>query len=275
MVSEVDQDEPAKTAAAAFREGFAVPWNGFRYMNRHPSLWRYGVIPILLNLLITIFVLALLILGVIAFATYLHPKFAAGWFGVFLEILCAIGLFVLAIGVAAGTWVLLQGILCGHYYGKLAREVELQLGMRPEDIREISLGYHILDALRDFFALAGINTAFLMLNCIPVFGSIIALCGALYFNCYIFGRDYLDYPLALRGMRRKEKHQFARQHRAHTLGLGAVVLLFNLIPILGAVVLTTAATGAVLLYRRLKPATARSSSPGIPGKPGGKQRTQT
>ena len=42
-----------------WREGFAAPWNGFVYLCRNPALWRYGVIPIILNLLITALVLVL------------------------------------------------------------------------------------------------------------------------------------------------------------------------------------------------------------------------
>jgi hypothetical protein len=69
-------NQPTKgTFVGAFVEGFVAPFAGFRYMCRHTELWRYGVVPILLNLLITIFVFVLLIMSVVAFATYLHPKF--------------------------------------------------------------------------------------------------------------------------------------------------------------------------------------------------------
>lgn len=106
----------------------------------------------------------------------------------------------------------------------------------------------------DSAALAAINLGFLSMNCVPVIGSIVGLCGALYFDCMILGRNFLAFPTGLRGMRRREIREFCRRPRYHSLGLGAAVLLFSLIPLVGAVLLTTAATGAVLLHRRLMPA---------------------
>jgi uncharacterized protein involved in cysteine biosynthesis len=242
---------PVGTVAHRFWMGFASPWHGLMFMVQHPTLWRYGVIPFLLNLAITAFVLALLVLSTIGFGVYVHPRFSPGWLGRTFEVLSALALLAAAFAASVAVWALLEGTLCGHFYGLLAREVEIELGMPPSEIREISLAYQFVDAARDFAALLGINSAMLLLNCVPVIGSIAALCGALCFDCYIFGRDYLDYPLALRGMRRADKLDFVRRHRASAVGLGASVLLCNLVPIFGAVVLTTAASGAVLLHRQL------------------------
>ena len=64
--------------------------------------------------------------------------------------------------------------------------------------------------------------------------------------------DYLDYPQALRARGRRVQRQFARRHRSATLGLGSSVMLLTFVPLLSPVLLTTAATGAVLLYRKLE-----------------------
>ena len=88
-----------------------------------------------------------------------------------------------------------------------------------------------------------------------VIGSLAAMGGSFYFNWLILGSDFINHPLDLRGMRRAEKRAFVKKHRFHTLGMGAAVTLLLLIPILGAVLLTTAVAGSVLLHRRV---TARS-----------------
>lgn len=222
-------------------------------MSRHHRLWRYGVAPLLLNLVITglMLVLLVLVLAVIVGKTRFHTWFVENDYAIFWEILAVCGLIVLTLGLVLAIWKLLEGILCGHFYGKLAQEVELQIGTPPEDLKEIPFRYQVVDSVRDFAALAAINIGFLTLNCIPVLGSIVGLCGALYFDCLILGRDFLEFPTGLRGMRRNEIREFCRRHRSHTLGLGAAVLVFSLIPLVGAVLLTTAATGAVLLHRRL------------------------
>jgi uncharacterized protein involved in cysteine biosynthesis len=241
--------------AAIFREffaGFRSPLDGARYMNRHPKLWRYGAMPTVLNLAITLLVLVLFLSMVAGIAVYLHPRFPEGALGVLWEVLAILSMLLVVAGLSAATWVLLNGILTGYFYSRLAEAVELQLGMSPDEIHEVSFRYQVIDALCDFALLVLINTGLLMLNCVPLFGSVVAVCGAFYLNCHVFGRDFFDHPLALRGMRRKEKRAFCKRHRWHTFGLGAISLLLGLVPLLGAFVLTTAATGAVLLHRDLR-----------------------
>jgi len=220
-------------------------------MNRHSGLWRYAALPVLLNLLITGLVLLLLVAAGFWYADRLHSHFAGSWWLRALEVVVVLGLFAFVIGLALGVWLLLQSILCGYFYARLARQVELQLGLRPEEIREVSLGREIVDGVRDLLSLMVVNGGLLLLHLVPVVGSFAAVGGSLYFDCWILGLDYLEYPLALRGQKRDQMRQFARQHRAHTLGLGAAVLGMAFVPVLNAVFLTTAATGAVLLHRKL------------------------
>lgn len=236
---------------AAFREGFLTPWEGFRFMNRRPLLWRFGALPVFLNLLITGFILVMLVVAGFWYVRELHPRFAGSWWMRGVEVLAILGVFAVVAGLALAAWVLLQSILCGYFYAKLARQVELQLGLPIEEMKEVSLGREIADGVRDVAALIGVNGALLLLHVVPLIGSIVAMVGTLYFDCWLLGLDYLEYPLALRGRTRKEMRQFARAHRPQTLGLGAAVLLMAVVPVLSAVFLTTAATGAVLLHRRL------------------------
>lgn len=250
-MSDQDLRPPASTRFGGFVEGFGAPLDGLRYMVRYPALWRFGLLPMALNLVITLVVLVGLIVAAVGLAAYLHPKFPEGTWGIVWEVLAVLAMLLLAVGLAAATWMLLNGILSGFFYGKLAEAVERQLGLPPDEISEIPFRYQVADTLRDVAAMVLVNTGLLMLNCVPLIGSVAAICGAFYFNGYILGRDFLDFPLALRGMRRKEKHAFCRRNRWHTLGLGTVVLLLGLVPLLGALVLTTATTGAVLLHRRL------------------------
>ena len=235
----------------SFREGFLAPWEGFIYMGRHPLLWRHGLIPVVLNLVITGVVLLFLVVVAIFFIYRLRPLFPTGWTWLLVEVLSGIAILVAAIGLSLAGWMLLQGILCGYFYSKLARQVEIQLGARPEELPEVSFGWHVGDALRDVAMLIGVNVGFLCLHVVPVIGSIAAVGGSLYFDSYLLGSDYLDFPLELRGKDRDAKRQFAKRHRSHVLGLGTIVLLISFVPIIGSVLLTTAVPGAVLMHRRL------------------------
>jgi uncharacterized protein involved in cysteine biosynthesis len=162
-----------------------------------------------------------------------------------------LGLAVATVGGVAAAWLLLQAVLCGYFYAQLACQVELGRGMKRESMRDLPLAVQVMEALQKTTLLIGINLGFLLLHCVPVVGSVVAVCGALYCDCLIFGREFLDYPLALRGRPVADKREFFRRNRVHVLGLGASVLLLNFVPLLGAVLLTTAVTGAVLLHEKL------------------------
>jgi CysZ protein len=207
-------------------------------------------VPVVINACITLFVLIVMILGAIAFAVYLHPKFPSTWWGVALEVVALLGLGVLAVALALATWLVLDSLLGNHYRARLAQQVELRLGWAPEQTQPVSLRHRLVDGLRDLRALAAINGALLLLHLLPGIGSVMALLLGLYFNASIIGRSYMNLPMDLRGVRRQQRLDLVREHRWETVGLGGAVLLFGFVPFLGSVLLATAAVGAVLTYRR-------------------------
>ena len=243
------------------RRGIAAPLEGLRYLVAHAELWRYAILPIVLNVLVTGLVLLILVGAGAWFAVRIHPSFSPTWWGTVLEILAGAGILVVALALAAIAWLLLNGILCGHFYAKLAKRVELQLGTPPEALREVPLGQQIVDTFRDVGALLAINIGLLLLNIVPLVGSVAALLLGVYFDGFIFGRDYLDYPMSLRGMPRAMKLQLARSHRWQTIGLGTGVFAFTLVPIVGSVLNAGAAVGAVLLFHRWPEAQSLTTTP--------------
>jgi len=251
----------------AFAEGFGAPLAGLRFMNRHPRLWTHAVLPILLNVVLTTVFLVGLFWGGTELFIFLHAKIHAWeipgwltWLVVIGEVLLGMALFVIILLVAIGLWLVFQGILCGYFYSELARRVELLLGMNAEHIREVPLIYQVVDALLDVTFVGFIAVGCFVMSFIPLVGPVAAVAIGGYFNAMVYGMDYLDYPQALRARGRGVQRDFARKHRAHTLGLGACVTLITFVPIVNAFFLTTAATGAVLLYRRL-------GGPGTSGAP--------
>lgn len=236
---------------ADFYAGFAAPWRGLAYLNKHPALWRYGILPVLLNILVTLLVLMGAVWGAIALGNYIHPRFAnsiLGWTG---EVISILGLVAATAGLTVVGWLIFGALLTDQFNSVLARRVELSLGTPADELCELPVLRQIADAPWTALVLLVINAGLLLLNCLPVIGSMIAIPLAIVVDGYVFGRDYLDYPLSLRGWPRPQKHQFARQHWPATIGLGVVVLLANFVPILGGILLTTAVVGAVLMYRDL------------------------
>ncbi len=250
-----------KRGFAAFSQGLTAPCRGFVYMAERPSLWPYGLLPVLLNLLITAGILVGLWYGLGTLQdrldAYFSDLFGAGVLGRILHWVSMLGAVVaawcIALGLAVAAWFLLQGILCDFFYRKLAVRVELQLGARREELTDVPILADLLDTCLALTALIFFNVCFLFLNCLPLVGSFLAVACSLYFSCWVFGIDFLSFPLSLRGLRRGQRRAFAHAHRGQTLGLGAVVFLCNLLPVVNAVLLTSAVVGAVLLHREVRP----------------------
>ncbi|MBW3599725.1 MAG: EI24 domain-containing protein [Planctomycetes bacterium] len=248
--------DPRATAWERFQEGAAAPMLGWRFLKQRPALWRYAVAPLIANLLITGLVLLLLILTALWFLSVVHPWFQQEgewpvWLRWTAEILLGAVMVIASVGTALLLWKLLTGILCGYFYGLLAKEVEIMLGVAPEELKDLSFLYQVIDTVYDLAALIATHAVFLVVGLFPLVGGPLALVGDFSVTWYIFGRDYLDYPLAMRGMRRREKSRYCLDRLPHTLGLGATVFVMSFVPIIGSVFLTTAAVGAVLLHRRL------------------------
>lgn len=249
VLGEARPDEPHWRA---FWRGVMAPLDGFAYLCDNPRLWWCGVLPVLLNLLITVAVGVFLLVAAAGFIVYAHPRFSSVW----VELLSGAIALLTVLATAFILWMLLKGILCGYYHAKLAREVEIHLGARPEDLMELSWKHEAVDAFREVGSLIVINAGLLFLHLVPGVGTVAAVVGTAYFNCLLLGGEYFDFPLALRARRRLEKKQFIHEHRYQTLGLGVCALGGTSVPILGAVLLVTSVAGAVLLHRRLAPDSA-------------------
>jgi uncharacterized protein involved in cysteine biosynthesis len=249
---------------AAFKVGLATPFRGLRFMREHRELWRHALPVILVNVVVALAILALAVFAVAMYIQRVHPLFPPTWQGTLLEALIIPLLLAGLALISVGIWFILGGIICGYLFGRLAEAVERVLGTPASELRDIPLSYQVADTARDLFWLVLINGGCVMMNIVPGIGTLAGAACSLYWDLFIFGFDFLDHPMALRGMRRAEKRAFANRHRWHTLGLGAVVMVLNFVPILGAFLQTTAVTGAVLLYHDLCAADAEPSQPETP-----------
>jgi len=243
----------AKDFSRQFFEGARLPWEGLRFLLRHRGLWHYALLPMVINLLVTLTILLSVVAVGVEVAIWFHGwgYFAGSTSGRVQEVLLDVVLFAALLGMAAGSYLLLGGILSSWFNERLARQVEILLGVPAAELNEAPLKEQMLDALRGFLTIAVTTLGCFLLGCVPLVG-IVAGVISFYIDFFVFGYEYFEIPLSLRGVRRKEKRAMARQHRPRVLGLGAAVFLMNMVPIVGSVFLTTAAVGAVLLHRRIR-----------------------
>jgi uncharacterized protein involved in cysteine biosynthesis len=236
---------------AAFVEGMRVPWEGYVYMRAHRKLWRFGILPLVLNGILTTVAFAGFVYGGWQLYLWAVAGLSNVWWATALKVLLGLGVGALVVGAGIATALALSVIFCSYFYVKLARAVERQLGVSDSELHDVPFWRDLKDNLTGLAVLLVGNACLLALNLIPAVGAPLAGAGSWYFNAYQLGAEYLEYPWSIRGRTRRERRAFAKEFRLQTLGLGSVVVVFNLLPFVGGAVLTTAVTGSVFLRRRL------------------------
>jgi uncharacterized protein involved in cysteine biosynthesis len=246
---------------SSFLMGLASPFHGLKFLLTHRSLIPYAIVPFLINVTVTLFLLAVLLTSAIGIFYWIHgmPYFAtSGWHRAG-ELLLDLAILALLVGMTAASYMLLGGILSAFFNERLAKQVEILLGTPAEHLQEAPLKQQALDGLRNFVTVALTSGGCMLLGCIPLL-NIVGVCISFYVDWFVYGYEYFEMPMSLRGMPRKARRAFARQHRPKVLGLGATVFCLGLIPIVGSVFLTTAAVGSVLMYHKLPPPVAEEQS---------------
>lgn len=240
-------DRPLSGGLGAFAEGMRLPWEGYLYLRANRDLWRFGVLPLLLSGLFTSAAFA----GLGWVGWWLYAKAAvwvgAAWWAGVVKVLLAIGVGVLVVGAGVGMALVTNVILCSFFYVRLTREVEIRLGVHDGELHDVAFFRDLADNLVALIEIVLANAAAFVLGFVPVVGPAVGW----YLNAFLLGAEFLEYPWVVRGRARSERRAVARSHRVHVLGLGTVVIAFNLVPFLGGAALTTAVTGSVFWRRRL------------------------
>lgn len=249
-----------RTFVGQFVDGFKTPFVGLRLMNSMKGLWRYGVAPAVASLLVTLAVVVGLIVGLWYAYEPLHNYFEHNWSGWALEILSFVGVIGLGVLLAFTTWLLCQTVFVGYFYSVLLVQVEQRLGVPEDRLQEAPFVQQTIDSIVDITKFIVISVALLLLGLVPFIGTPCAAVAVPLFNSLVAGYEFLDYPMVVRGQRRKQRRQFARQYRWYTIGVGASILCLLLIPFLGAMMLCTTAAGTAVLYHRLEEHSQGSTS---------------
>ncbi|MGZ0170373.1 MAG: EI24 domain-containing protein [Planctomycetales bacterium] len=249
--SQTQQPRQQPRLVADYVEGISTAADGFRFLCRYPSLWQYGVWALLTNIAVAFTSLLVTFwVGTTAWQSF-AAELPIAWWASTVEWIGFFAVLMLAFGVGLICYVLLQSVFCAWAFSKLAYRVELFLGASADELSEISYSGQIIDALRSAGKLVLVDIGILLLNVVPIIGTVAAFVIGAYMHAWVLGAEFLGYPQELRGVRWKDRQLFAKTWLPSTLGLGTIVAGLMLIPIVGAMFQTTAVVGAVLLNRRI------------------------
>jgi CysZ protein len=227
--------ESANVRFLGFFHGFVAPFRGGAYIARE-RLWRYLVVPVVLNLLLGAGTMA-------AAARFFHEELGQilnsapvmGW--IFLFVMTVLGGVVL--------FIVLQPLLAAVFSDRLSEIVEKRVrGSAPAVPLLASSGRALVHALLKlvFYGLALVVG--LALTALTGLGSLVGVGLGALFLAY----DGFDYPLARRGATFGAKWAYLLRHPGLTIGFGLGSTLLYLVPLAVLVAPSFTAVGATLAF---------------------------
>lgn len=217
--------------------GASYPLRALGVLRRHPTLWKYIIVPIFLNVLA----------GVTLYASLLAAGFRAidgliaglsEWM-VFLAWVLRL-LLIVALLITTGFVLVRFGVVIGSpFYSRLSERLEEQLSGVAFDAPPPTVGNVVRDIarallfeLKKLLLALMIGAPTLLLNLIPVVGSFLATVGGVALGATISCLDFFDPPLERRRLRFRDKLGYIRQGLPATAGFGLVCLGLVSIPLL-------------------------------------------
>lgn len=221
-----------------------------------PGLRRYIVGPLLIN--IAVFG-ALIALGMHYFQTLLDQLMAKipdwlQWLAPLLWLVFALSLLL----VVFYTFSMLANFLAAPFNNALASAVERHLSPSTSDTAAAPLTVRTLltDSVASF-PQAGRKLAYLgtralpllILSFIPVI-NVVAAPLWLIFGAWMLALEYMDYPLANRGLGFTQVRAHASERKLMALGFGSAITLATMIPLVNLLVMPIAVAGATAMTLR-------------------------
>ena len=233
-----------------------APLDGARYLLKglgllsRPGIKRYVIVPMLVNFVVFSLLIWLGIHYMGSLVDSLMPTLPdwLWWLS---------WLFWLLFGLAAliivfYSFSIVANLIAAPFNGQLAEAVAYQLSGKTT-----AAPGSFSDAIKDFVPamLAELHKLgymalwfipLLLLFLIPGINLFAPFIWAI-FGAWLLALEYLDYPLANRGLKFKQQRQLARGKRFCLLGFGGLVTVATLIPVVNFIVMPAAVAGATAL----------------------------
>jgi CysZ protein len=237
----------------AFFDGAVYPFRALGVLNRTPQLWGYVILPIVLNVIVgAALYAAVLVAGLEAIRRAVAglPEWAAA-LGFVLQALLVVGLLV-----AIGFVLVRFGVVLGSpFYGTLSERLELlKTGEAPpaRPLTPLGIARDISRALafelKKLLLVALVSLPLLLLNAIPVIGTIVAAGGWIVVGVLIACLDFFDPALERRQLRFRRKLGVVRRGLPGTAGFGLVCFGLVSIPLINLLAIPLCITAGTLFF---------------------------
>lgn len=254
--------------------GFGYLFEGWAFVfSRHPSLLKFCLLPLLINILVFSGVAVSLYFyyGDLVALIWAKPE---TWLLQILWYLAYIFIFLIILLLAYLAFFIVQALLSAPFNDLLSERVEiLTTGEEPPafswDRLIRGLGKTMLHELAKLGIWVAIMAPAFLVSFVPVIGKPVFAVIGFYITATFFAYDYIDYSMARREWTFKEKRALLKQNRALSFGFGSSLAVALLIPVVGLLCVPMAAVGGTLLFCDLQWAVENDGGEGEDAAPSG------
>lgn len=247
--------QPVRTVSG-FVSGFRYPLVAAFFIVRHPSLWPWCALPVIINVLV--------IVGLWMWTGHFSAELLAayvtdaeGWFWEILRKAAALLVFLARVVITLIAFVLVGTMAALPFNDLLSEQTDKLAGGwvddRPFSLRRTVAELTItgLQEVKRLTMFLLIIAPLFLLSFIPVFAPF-TLTLKVIATAIFFTADYLSYPMERRGaLLFRHKFLIARRYFIPSLGFGCAVTCLALIPLINFLFFPLAVVGGTLLFSDL------------------------
>ena len=245
--------------------GFRLVFQGVTFLARHRALWKWALLPTLVNMVVFVAAFALfwsflygpLYSMVTGFLPTTPPGAWYAWLWVAPLRLLAWGigllLCVTALVVIYFAFLLLGTAIAAPFLDVLAQRVEMLNTGRavqepaPRQSAVSSFGTSVIQELRKLGFFLGVQLGLFLLGLSPFLSPIMIVLGTL-FTMLFLPLEYASFAMDHRQLRFAQRRTLIWHHRWLMLGFGAAAFLTLLMPLLNFFCLPALVVGGTLLF---------------------------
>lgn len=232
----------------SFFFGFLAPWRTFKFLLKHKNLFRYFLLPAVVNSLVLVGIGAVIVFGAGKLFDFLLGW--GGWYGqllyYFVLIVAVFGAVIMAIFV----FTTLCNVIGAPFNEKLSEKIEIIItGKKAEG--KFSFWRPIREEFKKFIVFDLGQLLLLLLNFIPVLGQLIYAVLATSLGWWLIAYGYLEIPMGRRNLEFSVKRKLVFGNSRAALGFGLICFLGTAVPVLNIFFIPLCVASGTKLYFEL------------------------
>jgi CysZ protein len=235
-------------------DSFTYPFKAIKFLIMNKTLWKYIAIPVFLNIVV---VGGLGTWSFFLLKGWLFGLFAGWWMILAYILITIVGIALFAF--TAVTFMFLANIINAPFNDLLSEKTEEILSNRKIDekfslkVLAKDLKRTVIEEIKKLFVFGGGQLLLLLLNLIPVIGSIAYVILSFIFTVFLLSYEYVDYPMSRKRIEFKNKLALIKKNWQKVFGFGLAVFVLLFIPLVNLVFIPLCVVGGTRLYSEVYP----------------------